>query len=457
MWDEVLTGAEHNVATSAGRRLRTLQTGGNYENGAVWVDTINGVAGTEDDINGTVTNPVDLWASAQTIATSIGLYHFHFFNSSEATLDADTSSKEISGDEFIIHFGGQTINNTSITGGLYMDGTFLGYPHLLHTGVGTAGITGPGAKLGFCAIRGSIVSNAATNTWVVHDCWGTSASASAFDFGAAVAAAQTVYITSYHGPINIANMDHASDILYLSGNGNLIVGASSTTGTIYLSGQWIITNNGTTTIVYDGLTTDAAAILVDTGTTIPALIGTPAADVSADIAAVKVDTAATLVDTGTTLPATIGTPVGADISADIAAVKAETALIVADTNELQTDWANGGRLDLLLDSIKGVTDALGLTAAANLALSAGRLKLITVDTITNTHTPTTTEFQCDDITEATVDHYKDRIVLWLTGALGAEAGQATEISAYAAVGGIGQFTVVAMTEAPANNDTALLI
>jgi hypothetical protein len=39
------------------------------------------------------------------------------------------------------------------------------------------------------------------------------------------------------------------------------------------------------------------AILVDTGTTIPGLIGTPAADISADIAAVKVDTAATLVDT----------------------------------------------------------------------------------------------------------------------------------------------------------------
>jgi len=43
--------------------------------------------------------------------------------------------------------------------------------------------------------------------------------------------------------------------------------------------------------------TDATAILVDTGTTIPATLGTPAADISADIAAVKVDTAATLVDT----------------------------------------------------------------------------------------------------------------------------------------------------------------
>lgn len=32
--------------------------------------------------------------------------------------------------------------------------------------------------------------------------------------------------------------------------------------------------------------------------------------------------------------------------------------IVVDTNELQTDWTNGGRLDLLIDGIKTVTDAL---------------------------------------------------------------------------------------------------
>ena len=37
--------------------------------------------------------------------------------------------------------------------------------------------------------------------------------------------------------------------------------------------------------------------------------------------------------------------------AELAAIKAETALIVADTNELQTDWTDGGRLDLLLDAV----------------------------------------------------------------------------------------------------------
>lgn len=148
---------------------------------------------------------------------------------------------------------------------------------------------------------------------------------------------------------------------------------------------------------------------------------------------------------------------------------------LADTNELQTDWVNGGRLDLILDiiaadtttdipgviatvdtvvdAIKVITDALGATAAARLALSAGQIIPFTVDTGAP-HTPTTTEFQADDITEATADHYNGRIIIWTTGAL---AGQATSISDYAKVGANGQFTVVAMTEAPANNDTGIIV
>ena len=59
---------------------------------------------------------------------------------------------------------------------------------------------------------------------------------------------------------------------------------------------------------------------------------------------------------------------GANLPTDVANVKAETALIVADTNELQTDWVNGGRLDLLLDAIP--TTAMRGTDNAALAATA---------------------------------------------------------------------------------------
>jgi len=74
----------------------------------------------------------------------------------------------------------------------------------------------------------------------------------------------------------------------------------------------------------------------------------------------------------------------------------------------------------------------------------------TVDTVVNTHTPTTTEFQAEDITEATTDHYKGRVVIFTSGIL---TDQATRITGYTLVGGIGQFTVQALTDAPVNNMT----
>ena len=63
-----------------------------------------------------------------------------------------------------------------------------------------------------------------------------------------------------------------------------------------------------------------------------------------------------LTDTGTTLPSTLSTIAGY--------LDTEIAAILADTNELQTDLANGGRLDLLIDAIKAKTDTLPASPAA---------------------------------------------------------------------------------------------
>jgi hypothetical protein len=46
----------------------------------------------------------------------------------------------------------------------------------------------------------------------------------------------------------------------------------------------------------------------------------------------------------------------------------DLATILADTNELQTDWHNGGRLDLLIDAIKAITDTLVLADIADAVL-----------------------------------------------------------------------------------------
>ena len=62
--------------------------------------------------------------------------------------------------------------------------------------------------------------------------------------------------------------------------------------------------------------------------------------------------------------------------------------------------------------------------------------------------------RADEIATAAADHYNGRIVIFTSGTL---AGQATDITDYELVGGIGQFTLTALTSAPSNDDTGIII
>lgn len=206
-------------------------------------------------------------------------------------------------------------------------------------------------------------------------------------------------------------------------------------------------------------------IAADTTTDIPALIATAQADLDIITGATGVNLLAatqTSIDAietdsnalnDTKIPDTISLAAIADalwnevLSGHLTAGFAGRALSDAFT-------AASNLNDTSVPAIKVITDALGATAAAQLNLSANQIITFTVDTVTNTHTPTTTEFQADDITEATANHYNGRIVIFTSGAL---AGQVSDITSYEAVGGIGQFTVSALTEAPANDDTGIIL
>jgi hypothetical protein len=281
VWDRVLSGATHNIATSAGRRLRGLQDFGSYEGGAIWIDTVNGTAGTVSYENGTVENPVDTLADALTIAAAVGLKHLHIANGSTITLTSTLDTYEIEGDEYGIILNGQSINGTSIHSahkvGTGISGTFSGNPHILHSMVDDLGITGPNARIGWCPIMGPVTSNG-TGTWVLHGCWGQAGAV--FDFGAG--AGQTAYILDWvGGPIEIKNMA-AGDTLYVEGrSGSLTLAASCTAGTVVIAGEVALNNSGSgqtisqksrfelTRILSDSTAfagADIAAILADTGT-----------------------------------------------------------------------------------------------------------------------------------------------------------------------------------------------
>ena len=148
-----------------------------------------------------------------------------------------------------------------------------------------------------------------------------------------------------------------------------------------------------------------------------------------------VSTRATPAQVATEL-ATYDAPTKAELDSAVAALATAAGLSTAQT---------------AITAIKAITDALTAAAAAKLAASA--LGLITGTIDTAGFAATTTEFEADDITEATADHYVGRIITFTSGAL---LGQATDITDYALASGRGHFTTTALTEAPSNNDTFVI-
>ena len=119
--------------------------------------------------------------------------------------------------------------------------------------------------------------------------------------------------------------------------------------------------------------------------------------------------------------------------------------IHVDTNKLAFTVAN--KVDANITAISG--DA---TAADNLeALMDGVLVVVV-----NDGSATTTAFATDGFTEASDDHFNGRLMTFISGAL---AFQQTDITDYDAAGGAQgsqEFSVTALTEAPANNDIAIV-
>lgn len=136
----------------------------------------------------------------------------------------------------------------------------------------------------------------------------------------------------------------------------------------------------------------------------------------------------------------------AEMSADTVAVIVKTSTTNAKTTPIVLYPQEAG--DIKVDVQTLLASA---TAASNMQLAALGMLAGTVDS--TALTPTTTQFE-SSITTATADYWKDRLVLFTSGAL---SGQMARITAYSLVSGRGQFTVTALTGAPANGVAFLVI
>ena len=343
--DEVLTGTTHNIPSSLGRRLRQITDGGLYEGGHVHVDAISGVAGTETFVNGTVLSPSNNIADATTLAVALGLRSFKIRNGSSLTATQDYDRYDFIGESWTMAFGGRDLTGCRFRGAA-CSGVALGTGIIIEKGFLDT-VTIPPASFVETGVRGTVTLAAGIYYFV--SCYGAAAIGVSFtlDFGAAVGV--TAVRLRQHSGVVVVNNLATGDEIALDGWGRLSLGASCTGGTAIISGTISFSNAGTGVTV-----TQSSRYNVDQ----------PVASVTGSVGSVTGLTAANL-DVAVSTLAT-----AANLATVAGYLDTEIAAILADTNELQTDWANGGRLDTILDAAGGgdVTLAeFGASALAQLA------------------------------------------------------------------------------------------
>jgi hypothetical protein len=403
-----------------------------YENGAIWIDTLLGTAGTVPFLNGTADNPISTWADFVTLSTSVGMIRAHIANGSSIALSGDSTNYVLEGDGIAgwsLDLNGQVIDGISVRGAIVTGTATNGgtTPAFIDCRITTA--TLPPCSLDTCELIGPITAQSAGNFYLNRCSSGVAGpTVPLFDFNAALNASQLNF-RAYSGGIQVNNMGAGTGTynMSLEGFGQLIIcAACSATSNIAVRGHFVITDNagGAVTISAEAMFDHNSiidTIATDTGTTIPANIATAQADLDILTGA-----------DGATLATAQGNYAPAKVS---------------DLGIVQT-----GDHTASIAAIKVITDALTFAAATKLAISAGTMLVGTVS-YDNT-AATNTIFYCDDITEATENHFNGRIVIFTSGAV---QYQATDILAYELVSGEGKFTVTGMTEAPADNVTFIIV
>ena len=415
VWDEVLTGATHNVTNSSGRRLRQIQEAGGYSGGAIYIDTVNGNDGSTDYEDGVDSKPCKTMGNANTLAASLGLSTFVIASGSSITFAAAQQNQTFKGQNWTLALGGQDIvgsvvmgaNVSGIAAGTgttqrYIDCILGATSHIKGTHMLMCGMSGTQtvAEAGDFFLDQCHSGIAGTSTWI-------------WEFGDAIGNTN-LNVRNYSGGIQLESMgDTGTDTASIEGQGNIIEG-TCTGGTVAVRGLFTTSGIANLTLSDDAridvaqvgdAVWDEDATGHQTGGTFGQAIGDPGANTETMYDAVVTDAA--------------GTNVAADI-------------IVIDT---------------VVDAIKVITDALGSAGAANLALSAAGI----IGGAAEAGTLSTT-VMTSDLTGYVNDELIGRTIIW-TG--GDANGQASDITDYASASGTVTYT--AITTLPAAGDTFVIV
>ena len=207
--------------------------------GAVWINTQNGVTGTDIGIHGIPTNPVNNYDDAMTIANSLGVKRFEFSPDSTITLTGSHAYWTFNG-KGIINLNGQNIDDAVFIDIELLDGISTGDDITLIR-CRLFDIEAGSFNAFDCTLGGEISGVAGSNyTFIgtVSDIPGLGTSKFIFPATGDVA----VGYRNYSGGIQVEKMV-TGDRVSLEGQGQLIIHSTVSGGTIAVRGAFDLTDN----------------------------------------------------------------------------------------------------------------------------------------------------------------------------------------------------------------------
>lgn len=220
-----------------------------YANGAIWIDTASGTAGTSAFVNGVADNPVDNLPDAITLSGILNIRRLQFVQGSSVQFVQTMDNYEMIGLDYTIDFNGQQVDNTTIMGAVIF-GTCTGNGGSLLLETCKVGpVTLPDCALIGSAIVGPITLGDA-DFYFTDRCASAVAGANAPTIDFAVVGAVEYNMRHYSGGVEIQNMT-SDDIMSLEGDGQLIINANCTGGNISVRGSFKITDNASGAVTLD--------------------------------------------------------------------------------------------------------------------------------------------------------------------------------------------------------------
>lgn len=244
--DRVITGATHNIVNSIGRRMRGLQEFQGYEGGAIHIDTINGVPGTDSFEHGTAGIPSSNITDSIIIANNVGLEIFNIRPSSIITLLQSHTNHVFLGENWTLILGGQIISGGYIHGANVSGIALGGINEVIYEDCIFTNFTIPGNTVIRRSYFAGDITAGSAGDFFINDCRSRVAGSATpkFDFGASNNASD-LNMRNYSGGIEIMNMGvgTGSYQMSLEGQGQLIINANCTGGLIEVRGNFQITDN----------------------------------------------------------------------------------------------------------------------------------------------------------------------------------------------------------------------